>query len=687
MKSKILPLFCAAALSAGAPAGAQEDLSRVYSGAVAQWLDGRPEDAAGALKYVAYRSSDAALAGAAMKDLAVLLAEAGKNSEALPYLAKAEILNPQDFYLQFEKGWNLLSLEKYQDARAAFERSLSLTADQGLTSQAGFGIALAEAKLKGPKPALERMQAVYTQYPYLLSPTAQLISFYLEKTKRRQDALNFIKDSLGYDPRNIQAEIELARLYDEMGFSMAAWQTYYTLYDLDAAEKTFAEKTRQLLKHIKGKTDDLLYWTRLSWPAHTNPVEQGSGPKVKLGLYADKSGVPAPLKSFNFIAASDFEIIDARMGLLVAGKSRTQWSVAYNELNRLYEIRDSRGSVARNTGNNLRIVAKTPGGVILIKNPELMPEAHGVNRSDKEVAGELQVLLREKGFWLINETPVEPLVSPTSASLANRVKLPEFLKALAVTVRTRLTYLAFNAVHESREYNLCDSAHCLAFPGLQAENEVSAQTARATRGELLETAGAAAPAAFHRACGGFTRGGVNDSGRPAAPPTPFSLYARGVEGPPAALMCLAEDKTESSDVTWTLLLRPKWIESRLNRSHKVGYLRALIPLAREADGRIKALRAEGTAGTAVIEGPDAVSEILTAGTLRSSLFSIRPIYDGKLPEFFMLRGIGTGDAEGLCLLGARGMALKQNSGYLDILGRYFPSYKVRGPAPGAKKSR
>jgi len=123
-------LLCLALLSAACPARAEEDLAKMYSDASAQWLDGRPEDAAGALKYIVYRSSDQALNAAALRDLAVLFAESGKNGEALAYLLKGEMLSPEDFHIHFEKGWNLLSLEKYQDARAAFEKALMLTADQ-----------------------------------------------------------------------------------------------------------------------------------------------------------------------------------------------------------------------------------------------------------------------------------------------------------------------------------------------------------------------------------------------------------------------------------------------------------------------------------------------------------------------------------------------------------------------------
>jgi SpoIID/LytB domain protein len=669
-------LLCAALLAFPLLAAADEDLSKLYSDAAAPWMDGRPADAEGALKYVVYRSSDEALTSSALLDLVALCGEEGKNAEALAYLAKGEITSPDNFYIQLEKGWNLLSLEKYQDARAAFEKALSLTADQDLSSQARLGLALADAELSGPAAAIDDLRSIYTRYPYLLSPVAELIGANLERLKRRPDAINFIKDALTYDPRNIQAEIDLARLYADSDFYVPAWQTYYTLYDMDPKEPYFDKMQQKLQKYIKGRTEDLLYWVRLAWPEHKVPIPQGKGPTIRIGLYADNTGVPSLVKSFSFICAADFDLIDSRMGRIASGKNNMQWTISYDQLNRVYQITDSMGAAVQSTTNDIRIVPKTPGGVILIKNPRLS-DAHGVNRGDKEVSGELTALIREKGFWLINETTVEALVSPISAQLADGSTLPEQLKAIAVLVRTRLTWLARLARHESREYNICDSAHCLAFSGLQTENDTSAAAARDTRGEILTAGGATAPVEFHRACGGFTESGVNDGGRPMPRMTPFNFYAYTLKGPPDGMLCLADDKTSSSDVYWTLLLDPKWIESRLNRSHKVGYILSLVPLARQADGRIKAIRVEGTAGSTVVEGADNISFALAAGALRSTLFSIRPVFKGKYPEFFLLRGIGTGDGNGMCLLGSHGMAKARGAKYRDILRHYFPYYIVK----------
>jgi peptidoglycan hydrolase-like amidase/tetratricopeptide (TPR) repeat protein len=675
IKLKTAALALAAALLPAA-APAQEDLAKIYSDASAQWLDGRPEDAEGSLKYVVYRSSDQALTSAALRDLAALLAEAGKNGEALAYLAKGEMLDPQDFFMQFEKGWNLLSLEKYQDARSAFEKALTLTADQDLSSQARFALAIADAELAGPAAAIEHLRSVYSRYPYLLSPAAQLISRNFEKLKKRPHAVNFTKEALGYDPRNIQAEIDLARLYEESDFFVPAWQTYYTLSDMDPEEPFFSEKEKKLRKYVKGKIDNLLYWARMAWPAHKDPLPDEPGPRAKVGLYADRHGTPSLVRSFSFITTSDFDLIDTRLGKILSGKSGMQWTIAYDEMNRVYQIKDSMDSAAHSTTNSVRIVTR-PGGVILIKNPEL-PSASGVNRGDKEVPGDLLALVREKGgFWLVAETPVEAMVGPVTSSLADGSRLPEHLKAVAVAVRTRLTRLARLSSHASPEYQLCDSAHCLPFAGLQTESAPAGAAARETRGETLQSGDALADAELHRACGGVTDSGVSDGGRLPARLTPFNLYMQTVKGPPDGLLCLAEDKTTSSDVYWTLLLDPKWIESRLNRSQKVGYLRAIVPLARDARGRLRAVRFEGTAGTAVVEGREAIAAALGAGALRSTAFTVRPVFRGKYPAFFLVRGLGTGDGRGMCVLGARGMAKARGAKYRDILAHYFPQLKVK----------
>ena len=657
-------------------ASAEENLLKPLGEAFAAWAAGRPEDAAGSLEYVAFRSSDTALTLTAIRELATLLAEQGKNREAVAYLTKAEILAPEDPYLAFEKGWNLLSLESFLDARAAFEKALTLTGEADLASQARFGLALSEAHLGGPSSAASHLQTIYNKYPYLLSPAAQVISAQYEKLGKRQHAITFLGEALTYDPRNLQAEIDLARLYDKANYYLPAWQTYYTLSALDPDDSYSAKKAENLADHVSGKLDNLLYWTRMSWPVHAKPLAVAAGDTLRLGLFAGSGGVPSLLTEFSFIANTEFVINDSRLGPVGGGKANMQWNVRYNILNKSYELRDAMGSVIHSTRNSFRLTPKAPGGVILIKSPVLNAEK-GVNRGDREVTGDLSVMVKENGFRLVNAAPVEALVPPIATQLAGGSKVPEELKALSVVVRTRLLHLRTARQHNDPDYELCDSEHCLAFPGLQIENEAALQASAKTRGEVLAAGGSPAPAYFHTACGGFTADGVNDNSRPPARLTPFNLYYRTLKAPADDLLCLAADRTKASDAVWTLMLKPKWIEDRLNRRTKIGYIRSIIVLKRDATGRALSMKVEGTAGSAVLEGFAEISRVLAAGALRSPLFVIRPVFDGKYPGYFLVRGIGTGHGRGYCVLGAHSLAKDRGAGYLSILRHYFPNLMIK----------
>ncbi|MFA6435163.1 MAG: SpoIID/LytB domain-containing protein [Elusimicrobiales bacterium] len=654
---------------------AEENLLKPFGEAFAAWHDGRPEDAAGSLKYVIFRSSDTVLTLAAIKELSVILAELGKNQEALAYLSKGEALAPEDPFLAFEKGWDYLSLENPVEARSSFEKAVTLTGEADLVNQARFGLAQAEAQLGGPSDAATSLQTVYQKYPYLLSPVAEVISAQYELLKKPQNAITFLKETLTYDPRNIQAEIDLARLYDQSGLTVPAWQTYYTLSELDPDDKFSAEKTAKLARSVAGKLDNLLYWNRMSWPAHNKPLNYADKNPIRVGLFSDANGEPAPLTEFNFIANTAFSIIDSRLGPVESGKALMQWNVRYNPLNKICELRDNMGSVAHSTRNSFRLVPKTAGGVMLIKNPEPVPQ-RGVNRGDREVGGELNVIIKENGVRLVNTVPLEEPVPSIVTALAKGSRLMEELKALAVVVRSKLVRLKSAKPHADRDYDLCDSPHCLAFPGLQTENESAVAAAELTREEVLSRDGAPMEGAFHTACGGFTADGVSDTGRAPGRMTPFNLYYLTLKAPSDDLLCLPEDKTTASDVAWTLMLEPKWIENRVNRRAKIGYIRSMAVLKRSPRGNVETLRIEGTAGSTVLEGFDAVSRTLSGGTLRSPLFTMRPVFYGKYPKYFLLRGIGTGDGRGYCVLGGHGMAKNLGSRYPEILKHYFPYYKT-----------
>ncbi len=664
------------ALAAPAAAGVESPGS-VYRGALRSWLAGRPDDAIEGFKYAAFMSSGTPLALAAMRDAAVLLAEAGKPQEAVAWLSRAEISAQDDPYINYEKGWDFLALEKHAEARRTLERTLTLTADQDLLAHTRFALAMAEEGLRGPSEAIELYRGVYQSYPYLLVPAAVRISRNFELLKKKQHSVTFLKEALLYDPRNLQAAIDLARVYEKAEYFVPAWQTYYTLSEIDPEERFFSARKEKLARHTKGNHQNLLYWTRLAWPVHTVPVKLDKGEEADIALFADKKGVPSTVRSFSFICNTPFTIEDSRLGRTAEGPGGAQWSAAYNPFNRIYEVKDTAANPVYSTRNTFRIVPRTPGGVILLKSADLAA-AGGVNRGDREITGELLVNLREDGFVLIDRAPLENVLPAMTARASAGDRNPESLKALSVVFRTRLRGLKASMRHSRDGFHLCDSDHCQPFDGINTETAEAADAAAATRGEILSGAGLLAAGEYTPSCGGSTESGISDLNPLPGELTPFSLSRHMHKGPPDAMHCLPPDKAYASEASWTLILEPRWIEGRANREHRIGRLRNIRTLARTPTGKVEAIRLEGTAGSAEIKGFGAISEILAAGTLRSPLFTLRPLFDGKFPSAFFVKGLGTGEGRGYCVAGGKGLGGRLGWKYRAILRHYFPSLTVTG---------
>lgn len=675
----LFSLLIAAPSAGAAPRAGMESPGSVYQGAVRSWLDGRPDDAIEGFKYAAFMSSGTPLASAAMRDAAVLLAEAGRPQEGLAWLDRAGISSAEDPHAWYEKGWDLLALEEHAEARKAFERTLTLTADRDLLAQTRFALAMAEEGLKGPAEAIDLYRGIYQSYPYLLVPAAVRISRNFEMLKKRQHSVTFLKEALLYDPKNLQAAIDLARVYEKVDYYVPAWQTYYTLSEIDPREEFFAKRREKLSKRAKGDHRNLLYWTRMAWPVHTNPVKLEKGGEADIALFADENGVPSTVRSFSFICNTPFTIEDSRLGRTAEGPANAQWTAAYNSFNRNYEIKDVVSNAVTSTRNTFRLVPKTPGGVILIKNADVAAEG-GVNRGDREVTGELLINLRREGFVLINRVPLENVLPAMTSRASGGDRNPESLKALTVVLRTRLRGLKASMRHSRDGFHLCDSEHCQRFDGINTENGEAADAAAATRGRILSGAGLLAAGEYSHSCGGFTESGVNDLNPLPEDLTPFSLSRHLHRGPPDNMYCLPPDKAYASDAAWTLMLEPVWIENRANRKYKIGKLRNIRTLARSSTAKVQAIRLEGTAGSAEIKGFEEISEILAAGTLRSPLFTLRPLFDGKYPSVFFIKGLGTGDGRGYCVAGGKGLAGGLGWDYRAILRHYFPGLTISGAA-------
>ena len=125
----------------------------------------------------------------------------------------------------------------------------------------------------------------------------------------------------------------------------------------------------------------------------------------------------------------------------------------------------------------------------------------------------------------------------------------------------------------------------------------------------------------------------------------------------------------------------KEIENRLSHKQDIGKLRAIIPVKRTPQGRVLSMRFEGSKGSYEAQTPQEVAFILSAGTMRSNLFDVVPLYKGKNIKSVLVRGYDTGMGMGLCLRGADGLA-KTGADYMGIIKYYFPQARILNTKTG-----
>ncbi len=655
-----------------------EDLNKIYSNAIKLWNNGQIQDSIGALEYIVYNSTDDKLILKAGKDLVVLLNDTGENSLALGYIEKLKAIQKNDPYLQLEKVWALFSLNKYKEAADNIDEIFTFTADEDIIYFSRFLKSLILSKLSGYEKAIDELQTVYKKYPPLLASSAYTASEFYARMKKRLYAINMIKDSLVYDPQNIQALIDLAHIYEDSGYFLPSLQSFYTLKEIDYTNPYFSNKTRKLAKKINKKPDNLFFYSRIAWPVHDKPLtDRNSDTPLKISLYSDINQNPSYLSSFYFITNVDFEIYDSVLGKTYSGKKNMQYNMEYIKSNRIFELKDNSKSKVYSTRNNFEIRLKEKNGVILIKNPEINEEFVGVNKGDIEISGNLEILVSTSGMKLYNKSYLEHIL-PSVVSLINIPKDNkdnyELIKALTVIVRTY-----FIKQLENKDYIYYDLLPDYKFKGLQYEKQIFVDAARDTQKEvLIDKYGKLYNVSYSINSGGKTKKGVDDNSTKPDILTPFNLY-RWIyfDFTKKMVYSIPQNQEDISRAWWIIVLKPKWIEDRVNRYYKLGNIKNIYVLKRDEFGIVKSIKIEGSASNVIIEGEDEVNRFLAGGSLRSNLFYLRQINKGKFPEFFILRGIGTGKFDGLCIDGSYYLSKNIGYTYTSLLKHYFPDGSLK----------
>lgn len=228
----------------------------------------------------------------------------------------------------------------------------------------------------------------------------------------------------------------------------------------------------------------------------------------------------------------------------------------------------------------------------------------------------------------------------------------EALKAQAVSARSYALYQRQNDANGV--YDMGDTQGWQVYKGIEAETTSTQSAVDGTTGQVLTYGGRIIEAVFHSSSGGHTEN-VEEVWVQALP------YLRGVPD---------FDQQFSPHTSWTKTFSREELSNRISG---VGTVVRLEPEKLTANGRIRAMRVEGSDGKRTISG----EALRNALGLKSTWFSVTPQFTaagnksgGSLPDSFTVSGRGFGHGLGMSQWGAYGMAA-QGRNYQQIVQHYY----------------
>lgn len=689
MNAPLLALL--AALAAGparADTGDVDEAARTARGA---FLEGRHADAAASWRYLSKL-------GVSKHDpetnLALSLRENGEHEAAVPQWVKAALLETADGFAWNGRGWSYLAVGRHAEAKEAFEKALDRSSTTASQAEANLGLGLTAILDAKPRAALEPLRRAGLLGPYAISASARLTAEAGRLTGDQQSALSYLRQSLEVDPLNLGALADFTQLLDKIGDNRTAWRAARRLLSFDPADPDARKVLGRNAKFMKGDLDAAAGVRRIGRPvlfaASEDPPLPGKSRDIRVGLYGAPDGRPALLTRAYLMANAPFTVTSVGHGVLRDdGRGGDQWEVEFRPETNLVEVRDSSRRILFTSKQPFRLVTSVPRGSILVKSAELK-DIVGVDIGDREVRVALEVVPTPWGFRLLQVAPLELYLFGVVSHALPSDSPPQAYRAQAVVSRTAAVWAMEHRVETLEAADLLDDDTVQRTIGVSGELAAAAEAVRDTEGLVLSKDGLVAAVAQHEDSGGYTEDGkeagepafehlvsVHDAASPRVPwRTPAELERFIHEAPPDGLFSEAAAVGAPSSARWMRVLDGKSLRERVERRQDLGALRGLRAVARTPSGRVKELEVVGARGALRYKGFKEIAALLSPGTLRSTMFSFQPLYEGKTLSRVVMWGAGTGHGLGFPRAGALGQAAL-GAGWRDILKRYFPLLTVR----------
>lgn len=405
-------------------------------------------------------------------------------------------------------------------------------------------------------------------------------------------------------------------------------------------------------------------------------------------------GLGSGLRRLRFGSPGPWKILDAQNRVLWQGQAQKFYLLEWKGSKRLV-LRDAGEKKLRSWKQKaVFIVSSNPRQPLVMRSLYATDGYYWSSGSRKTggFRGRMQLLVKPEGFTLVNWVHLEEYVAGVVPGEMPSDWPGEALKAQAVAARTDA--LVRRGTHSRQGYDVCSTAHCAAYQGVEVEDSRTLAAVAATSGQVLAGNGRILPAFYSHACGGMTQSAAEAWGKE---PTNFpasgiydaegdSREARRAPLRPAELEDWLWDRPEvfcgtnrfasGRSFRWKKIYTRQELTLFLDPLYHVGTIRSLRVLNRSATGYVRALEVEGDKDRRVIRG-DAIRGAL--GGLRSNLFVLLPLASrpgSGGADCWLICGGGWGHGVGFCQVGAAEMG-RQGYACEEILRHYFPAGEVK----------
>lgn len=688
-------LLAAALASLLARPGTAADVEQTARDSYGAYLQGRFDDSASGWRYLESLNVSAHDPTA---NEALVERDGGHPEAALPAWIKASLKDGvddgADGFIWNQRAWTFLALGRTREAKESFEKAIDRSSTTATQAEANLGLGLAAIIDDKPKAGLDALRRAAISGPYEIAAAAQLTAEASMMVRDKQTALGYLRQALDVDPYNREALRSLVRLLDKIGDNRGAWLTARRALALDPTDPMALRVLKRNARYITGDPDAASGVRRIARPVldpdETEPALPVSTRTVRIGLYGAPDGRPATITRCYLMLNSPFKVTAAAYGVMRDnGNAYDQWEIQYRAESDVIEVRDSAGNILFASKQPFTFVPSAARGSVLIKSAAI-PNAVGVDIGDREVRGSVEVVPNPWGFRLVEQVPLEQYLFGVVSVALPDASPPEAYRAQAVVSRTAAAWAMGHHPQTQENFDLLDDRSVQQTIGVSGEMRDGAEGVRSTEGLVLAEHGLVAFAPQQDDSGGRTEDGkdsgepgmqnmvsVADAQRPAAAWTsPLDVEHFTHDAPPEGLYSEAAPGPTAATARWMRLLDAKDLRERVDEKKKIGRLLNVLVAGRTATGRVKALTVVGADGTLTYTGFKEIQALLSPGSLRSALFTMQPLYDGKHLSRLILWGAGTGSGFGFSRAGALGQAALGKP-WKEIVLHYFPTYEIR----------